>query len=349
MILFVFVPGFYASVEQADHPELRGRPVLVGGDPRKRGTVTSASQEARASGVVEGEPMSDALDRCPDAEARLTRLRRYREVATAVRAVVHSRSERIEPDGLTGVYLEVPMGIDAVSLAAELCVRVRGEVGIPAVAGGGPTRFVANMAAQHCGPGGIRIVEAEDVRRFLGELPLTAIWGLGPASAERLERNGIRSIGDLQTRPLEELEAAVGRMAGGFHRLALGRDEDRIRARPRPKSISQEETLASPTTDLGVLTERLIELAGRVAGVLEREGRAARTVSLGMAYVDDQQVTRSQTEERPVSTQAELRDVSYALLGRARPGSRAVRRLRLQVSNLCAREGARAPQQLRLL
>jgi DNA polymerase-4 len=348
MILFLLVPGFYASVEQADHPELRGRPVLIGGHPRKRGTVNSVSVEAVPTGVVEGMRMAEALERCPEAQIRPTCLRRYREVAAAVRALAWAHTDRVEPDGLGAIYLEIPSETTPLTLAAELCVRVRGELGLAAVAGAGPTRFVAYVAARHCGPGGIRVVNPDEVEAFLAQLPLTEIWGLGPASAARLAEHGFRRVGDLQRRSNEELEGIIGRSAGGFLRLALGQDEERIRARPRPKSVSQEETLAEPTADLTTLSDRISELSGRIALVLERDGRAARTVSLGLGFVDDRQLTRSQTDERPLSNPTEIRDAAYALLGRARLGPRLVRRIRLQVTNLCPREQPGQPRQLSL-
>ena len=212
----------------------------------------------------------------------------------------------------------------------------------------GPTRFVSHLAARHCGEGGIRLVEREEARAFLAELSVTEIWGLGPASAARLAEHGIERIGQLQERSLEELERIVGRIATTFRPLAFGEDEDRIRPRPRPKSVSQEQTLSEPTVDVGTLTDRISELAGRIAQVLQREGRAARTVTLGLEFVDTQQLTRTQTVERPLATHAEIRECAIALLGRARSESRLVRRLRLQVANLSRREPEGEPRQLDL-
>jgi DNA polymerase-4 len=348
MILFLHIPGFYASVEQSDHPELRGKRTLVGGDPRKRGLVTSASAEARAAGVREGMPMADALGLCPGAEVRPTRLRRYREVATAVRTLCWGRTDRVEPAGLEGVYLEVPDGSDPLALAAELCLRVRSEQGLPAVAGLGPTRFVAYAAARHCGEEAIRMVDPETARSFLADLPLSELWGLGPASAARLAEHGLQRIGDLQRRSPEELETIVGRQASTFHRLAMARDDDRIRVQPRSKSISQEETLREPTGDLATLRERLSDLAARVGAVLEREGRGARTVTLGVRFLDDQELTRGQTETQMLVSQPEILEAALALLGRAHAGGRLIRRLRLQVSNLSPRGPTGAPRQLSL-
>lgn len=348
MILFLLIPGFYASVEQADQPALRGRPTLVGGSPRKRGVVTSASPEAVAKGVTEGMNMAEALERCPEAAIRPTRLRRYREIAAAVRSACWAHTDRVEPAGLEGVYLEIPEGVDPVGLAAELCLRVRAEHGLAAVAGIGPTRFVASAAARHCGEGGIRCVGPGEVVGFLGDLPLTEIWGLGPASAARLAARGLRRIRDVQDRSPEELEDIIGRFGTTFHRLAMGQDDDRIRARPRPKSISQEETLPEPTGDLSTLRDLIAELAGRIATSLEREARGARTVTVGVEFVDAQQVTRGQTEPGQVATRAEIVEVAMTLMGRLRSEGRRVRRLRLQVSNLAPRERRGPPRQLSL-
>jgi DNA polymerase-4 len=348
MILYVYVPGFYAAVEQADHPDLHGRPTVVGGDPRKHGLVTSVSAEAAARGVRDGMPMVEALERCPDAQVRPTRMRRYREMASAVLAVCWRYTERLEPSGLDGVYLDLPDSADPLETAAEVCLRVRSEAGVPAVGGLGPTRFVAHAAARHCGEGGIRRVSSEEAAAFLADLPVTEIWGLGPASAGRLEEHGIRRIGDLQGCTLERLEEIVGRLAPTFHRLALGQDNEGIRPRPRPKSISQEKTLEQPTADLATLREEIADLAGRLAAILEREGRTARTVTLGLGFLDDQEMSRVQTEPQPVFGQAEIREIAVGLLGRARPEARMIRRLRLQLTNLSAREHAGPPRQLTL-
>jgi len=151
MIVFILVPGLYAAVEQSDDPSLRGRPVIVGGDPAKRGRVTSASREARARGVVEGMETARALELCSDAVLRRTRVKRYRELAAELRELLRAESERLEDVGLDGTLLELPPGVDAVARAAELCVRIGAELGVAAVAGLGPTRFVAVQAAHHAG------------------------------------------------------------------------------------------------------------------------------------------------------------------------------------------------------
>ena len=222
MIIFIHIPGFYAAIEQADSHELRGRPVVVGGDPSKRGSVTSASAEARSLGVEEGMDAREALALCPDAVFRRTRLKRYRTVAAEVRALVRDTTDRLEELGVDGTFLEGPSQVEPLPLAAELCVRIQAELGLSAVAGVGPSRFVAHLGARHPGPGGIRQVRSDEVLSFLGRFPLTEIWGLGPSTAKKLAASGFESIADLQTADPDKLEELAGRNAATFR--ALGRD-----------------------------------------------------------------------------------------------------------------------------
>ncbi len=335
-------------MEQADQPQLRGRPVVVGGDPRKRGTVTSASAEARALGVAAGMPVAEALARCPGAALLATRLRRYREVAGELRAILRGATERIEEDGLDSTYLEAPAREDPVAFAAALVVRVQSALGIGAVAGIGPTRFVAQLAGLDPGPAGIRVIAQERAREFLAPLPVTSLWGLGPTTAEKLAAAGIRSIGELAARSRDELEALVGRSAPSFLALARAEESAALRPSPRARSFSQETTFVDASLDLRQLGERILELAGRLEQVLERERRAARTVNLVLRYVDDTQVARTRTLAEPVHTQSALRDVALELLARTHAGARRVRRIRLQVTALSARRPGEDRRQLRL-
>ncbi len=348
VILLFHIPGFYAAVEQADAPALRGRPVIVGGDPRKRGSVTAASAEARAHGVAPGMPVAEALARCAGAVLRPTRLRRYRDVARDVRGVLRAATERLEEDGLDSSWLEVPAREEPVAFAAELVVRVQSALGITAVAGIGPTRLVAWLAALDAGPAGIRAVSAEGAREFLAPLPVARLFGLGPATAERLATAGITTIGELAKLGAADLEPMVGRPAVGLLALARAEETAPLRPSPRARSLAQEATLAEPSLDLRTLGDRVLELAGRLEQLLDHERRAARTVNLVLRYVDDTQVARTRTLRDPLHTQSAIRDVALELLSRTQAGLRRVRRIRLQVTGLSPRRGAEDPRQLRL-
>ncbi len=348
MLIFVYVPGFYAAIEQADHPELRGRAVLVGGDPRKRGQVTGASAEARGAGVHEGMDLGAAIALCPHAVLRATRLPRYREVTAQLRAIVRASSERLEPVGLEGLYVEPPPDRAALEVAAEICVRIGAELGLRAAAGVGPSRFAASAAARNAGPSGLREITEEHLEPTLAPLPVTALFGLGPATAERLAEGGVRSIGELQKLSVPELEALVGRNAAAFFAQAHGADRAAVRPEPPPKSLSREITLARPSGDLRTLGLELRGLTADLEAMLARERRAARTLTLGVGYVDGEQITRSLTLSDPVQLRTELEAHALELLGRTQAGLRQVRRLRLQASRLARGAAGGAPRQLRL-
>jgi DNA polymerase-4 len=348
MIAFLKAPGFYAAVEQADDPSLRGIAVIVGGDPHKRGTVTAASVEALAAGVVPGMETGAALALCPGAQVRPTRLKRYRELASEMRELIRATTDRIEELGLDGTFLEVARDGDALRAVAELCVGVQAKLGIRTVAGIGPTRFAAYLASQQPGPGGILQLRPAEVQEFLDRCPVTEIWGLGPATAARLAEVGVATIGELRQLAPEELRALAGRNAQSFLDLACAQPEEPLRPKPRAKSLSQERTLAAPTADLRTLGDELAELARQLEAVLARERRAARTITLGLGYVDGTQVSRTQTLDRPAVGQGAIGDTALQLLGRTQAGVRQVRRVRLQLANLAPLEGEAPPEQLRL-
>lgn len=348
MIVFVQVPSFYAAVEQVDLGEPR-RPVVVGGDPAKGATVLSATPEALATGVVVGMPVRDALRVCPDAVLRPTRMPRYRTVGDELRAVVREVCDRFEPAGLGDLYLAPERGEDPAERAAEVCVRIQAELGLVAVAGVGPTRFVAKRAAQDAGELRVRTVPRAEVLVFLAEYPVSVLPGVGPAAAYKLAEHGIRYVADLQDRSLEELAAILGsRSVRAVLDHATGKDSAHVRPTPPVKSLSKEHTLICPSADVATLGTVISELAAGVEIVLQRERRAAATVSLGVGYADGERCTRSLTRERALTQRADIEEIALELLGRTEISQRAVRRVRLKVSRLSRRPGGPDPRQLRL-
>ncbi len=348
MLAFVHVPGFYAAVETADGRGDATVPLIVGGDPRKRGTVVSVNALAFAAGAIPGMDVSDALRRCPDARVLPTRMARYREAAADMRAVLRGITDRLEPSGVDGTYLDLSAEADAISMAATCCVRVQADLGFAAVAGMGPTRFIAYLAAENPGPGGIRAIAVAEARSFLSGWPLTAIWGLGPATAAKLEDQGLTTIGDLQEISLEALQEIVGRNAKLFHALATAYADEGIQPRPQAKSLSQERTLREPVSDLGILGEGLSDLAGGLEKALRRENRATRRLTLGLRFVDGQEASRTETFIDAIQSQTEVTEVGLRLLGRTQVVAREVRRMRLRATQLSRPEETRQPRQLRL-
>jgi nucleotidyltransferase/DNA polymerase involved in DNA repair len=334
-VLYAEVPGFYAEVERARDPELARRPVVVGGDPRKRGLVQSATDDALAEGVELGMPVHDALLRCPRARALHTNMRRYREAAIRLRSCLRRAAQRLEPAGLGAAYLDPERGEEPlVVVAAELRKRVAEEVGLPLRVGIAPARVLARLAAEEAGPEGVREVRAGDVTAFLAPLPVSRLPGVGPRTATRLAELGATTVGGLVALGRATLEEEFGNHGLAILEVAHGRGPARVRAASHPRSLSLESTLARPERDLGVLRERVADLATRLAEALRLDSLAAGRVGVKVRFADQETTTRSRTLPQPARTAAQIEEAAQDLLGRTGAGARPVRLVGLSLASL---------------
>ena len=340
-ILYVDVPAFYAEVERAAHPELAGRPVIVGGDPRKRGLVQAATADAIASGVREGMTVVDALASCARARALRTDMPRYREMDKRLRACLARVSERLEPAGLGAAFLDAgdalapPGRTDALpSIARALREAVAGELRLPLRVGAGPVKFIARLAAEEAGATGFLAVAPAEVSAFLGALPVSRLPGVGPNTAARLAELGASSVAELVALGRGPIESALGNHGLAVLASALGHGDDRLRAGSHPQTLSQEVTLRDGELDRGVLGEQLRLLAERLERALALEGLAAGRLALKVRYADGERTTRSASLERGAATAREILDRALELLERTQAGSRPLRLLGLAVSSL---------------
>ncbi len=344
-ILYARVPGFYAEVERSRDAGLRGRPVLVGGDPRKRGRVQAATEEAVRAGVRPGMAMLDALELCPGAAIRRTDLRTYREVARRLRVRFSEEFARVEPEGLDAAYLDRPRDArPREEVARRLRDAVRGDFGLPLRVGIAGVRFVARLASEEAGPEAILRVPVGGERRFLAPLAVTRLPGVGPQTAERLAALGARTVGQLAELDPAVVEELLGNHGLGLQQMARGEGDAQVRDTFRPRSLSQETTLPEPVADLPVLDAVLARLAAGIEEVLRLQGHGARRVTLKVRYADGETATRTLTRDRPVTTAPELHQVARALLARTQAGVRPVRLLGLSVSRLAGREPAGGEQ-----
>lgn len=336
-LLFAEVPRFYAEVERALDPALAGRPVVVGGDPRKRGLVQSATLEALAAGVEPGMAMLDALERCPGARLRRTRMAAYREVSARLRALFRRAAERVELDGLEAAWLD-PRGEeeDAEAVGRRLQREVREGLRLPLRVGIAPLKFVAKLAAEEAGEGGPLRVPLGGVRAFLDPLPVRRLPGVGPHTLGVLREIGVETIGDLARADPRRVEELLGNHGRALRGAALGQGESRLRPGPRARSLSQESTLEAPERDLGVLDARLRELAGGLAAALAREGLGARRLVLKVRYADREMVTRTLSLPRTLRSADEIAARSRELLQRTEAGERGVRTLGVAAFQLVA-------------
>jgi len=332
-VLYAEVPGFYAQVERAARPDLVGRPIVVGGDPRKAGLVQAVSPEAEVAGVHPGMSMLDALGLCPAARPLITDMRRYREAGVHLCACLRRASEWIEEAALGAAYAETPEGGDPEALGQAWRESVAAELGLPLRVGIAPVKFAARLAAQEAGPTGIRRVLVSELESFLRPLPVGRLDGVGANTEAELAKHEVRTVGELAALG-SRVEELLGNRGLELLALAQGRDASPVRATRHPKTLSLELTLSSEQVDTGVLSERLQELAEALERRLSLEGLVARRVALKLRYADGRTVSRRTTLGSAIAESAEIHAAGLALLRRTQAGARPVRLVGLALTEL---------------
>jgi DNA polymerase-4 len=337
-IVHLDMDAFYASVEQRDDPRLRGRPVAVGGSPEGRGVVAAASYEARAFGVRSAMPMARAVRLCPELCIVPPDFSKYKQVSERVMAILRSCTDLVEPLSLDEAYLDVTQnrwGMSYASLVAkELKRRIREETACTASAGVAPNKFLAKIASGWRKPDGLTVISPERVERFLHELPVDALWGVGPVTAERLRKVGIAKVVDIRTADPELLRKTVGSLAEWLQRLSYGDDPRPVVPHRAAKSASSETTYAEDLQDMERIREELARLARETAEWLEGRRLAGRTVTIKVRYADFTTVTRSHTLSRATADPDVISSWATELLHRTQAGRRPVRLLGTRVNGL---------------
>ena len=301
-ILHVDMDAFYASVELVTRPELRGKPVIVGGG--QRGVVLSATYEARSMGVHSAMPMSRARRVAPDAIVIEPHHERYAEVSAGVMAIFSSITPLVEPLSLDEAFLDVSGALrrlgSPTSIAELIRARVYDEQRITCSVGVAPTKFIAKLGSTQAKPDGLLVIPADQVVAFLHPLPVAALWGVGERTEERLVSLGLRTVGDIAHTPVDTLVRALGQASGQrLHDLAWGRDEREVVPDAAEKSIGNEETFARDIDDPEVITREILRLAQKVAARARRHGVLGRTVVLKIRFADFTTITRSRTLDAP--------------------------------------------------
>jgi len=335
-VLFAEVPAFYAAVARADDPSLASRPVVVGGDPRKRGRVQAATADAIALGVTLEMSVLEALRQCPGARAVRTDMARYREVSRRLFAVLRSNSPQLEVFGLAACYADLSArSDDAEAHARELIDAVKSSLGLPLRVGIGAGKFLARIAAEEVpGERGVVRVAPGGEAAFLAPLPASRLDGVGRKTAAALAEIGGHTIGDLVRLGRERLQTALGPHGLRIYACATGTDAEPVRGARHPKSLSRESTLPGEPIDVAVFGEQLAGLAQQLEEELSRMGLAARRVAVKVRYADSGTTTRSATLPRPTAAAAELWEAARRLLGRTQAGARPARGLGIQLSQL---------------
>lgn len=318
-VLHADLDCFFAAVEELDDPTLRGRPVIVGGHPDRRGVVSTANYVARRFGVHSA--MSAALARrlCPQAVFLRPRFERYRDLSQRVMAILDDHVTVREQVSVDEAYGELPPGIHgcvpAEAIGRAIRERVRDEVGLTISIGAARSKSVAKIASDRCKPDGLLVVRPGTETAFLHPLPVGVLSGVGPQTRERLGTRGIATVGQLAATPLATMEDLFGKHGAWLWRLANGLDDRPVVAdHGPPKSISKEDTFERDVADLERAEGHVRDLAERVARRAEAKEMPGRTVTLKVKWGDFRQITRQVSLPRPTLDAAEIAEAAVGLL-----------------------------------
>lgn len=338
--------AFYASVEKRDNPALADRPVIVG-HPGGRGVVTTACYVARKFGPRSAMPMFKALELCPHAVVVPPDMAKYKAVSAAIRALLLKATPLIEPLSLDEAYLDLSpehrlVDRPAAVLLARLARAIEREVGITISVGLSYNKFLAKMASDRDKPRGFSVIGRAEAVSMLSALPVSAIWGVGAATAARMQAAGIDTIGQLQSMAEADLVARFGKFGRHLFTMARGEDERRVTPDRPAKSVSNETTFARDIRQADQLRAALIPLADKVAGRLVKAGLAGHTVVLKLKTADFRQLTRNHRLAEPTGRAELIAQVAAAMLEREADG-RAFRLIGVGVTDLCASSIADPP------
>jgi len=336
-IIHVDMDAFFAAVEQRDHPEYRGKPVIVGG-LGNRGVVSTASYEARRFGVHSALPMVTARRLCPQGIFVAGDHRKYSFISHQIMKILNDYSpllEQISVDeaflDVTGMELLFPSPVD---IAREIKRRVKAELALTVSAGVAPNKFLAKMASELQKPDGLVVVEHGKEKEFLHDLPVEKLWGIGDVTAKTLRSRGIMTIGQLAQLQESQLKSFFGQNASTIHSLALGCDDRCVVSEREAKSVGAEETFEADLRDLDEMRTVLMALAERVGQRLRQDKIVGRTVTLKLRYGTFQTLTRRRTLEGPTQIDDTIYNVAVELLKQQKNIETGVRLLGITVSQL---------------
>lgn len=343
-ILHVDMDAFFASVEQRDHPEYRGRPVIVGADPRGgsgRGVVAACSYEARVFGIHSAMPISQAYRRCPHAVYLQGDRQKYTETSRRIFQILERFTPDVEPISIDEAFLDITGSWHLFGSPESVCRRIKvviqKEIGLQASIGLAPNKMTAKIASDLEKPDGLVIVPQDGLRDFLGPLAVEKLWGVGRRAREALARNGIRTIGDLAGREIGQIVHLFGKNGEHLWKLANGIDPRPVHPLERAKSIGNEFTFEKDVTDVEVIEDTLMRLSEKVSRRLRRAGFRGRTINLKIRFEDFKTHTRAATLDRPTNFADEIYSNAREKARTFPLGERPVRLVGIQAVNLESR------------
>ena len=336
-ILHVDMDAFFSSVEQKRHPELAGKPVVIGGegDPTKRGVVSTASYEAREFGIHSAMPLRTAHKLCPEAIFLPVDYEEYSKVSREIKALLKAFTPIIEDVGIDEAFLDIS-SIDRPSeeIAREIKKKIKDEAGLTCSIGIAPNKLLAKMASDMQKPDGLTIIVEDDIQSRIWPLSVRKLWGVGPKTEAYLKEMRVQTIGDLASLSPDRLIGEFGQSYGSYlYESSRGIDESPLVTRWEPKSISRETTFQRDVDNWQIIAKTLVELTKEVVINMKEEGYQGRTVTLKIRFSDFKTYTRAKTLSRHTDSEEEIRKAAFDCLGRIELKKK-VRLIGVRVSHL---------------
>ncbi|MEJ2331602.1 MAG: DNA polymerase IV [Desulfobulbaceae bacterium] len=343
-IIHLDMDAFYASVEQLDNPDLKGKPVIVGGSS-KRGVVSAASYEARKYKIHSAMPIAQAMKLCPHGVFLPVRMKRYKEISSQVFRIFQKYTPLVEPLSLDEAFLDVTGSAKLFGTAEDIAKRIRKEVfqetGLTISAGVAASKLVAKIASDINKPDGLTIVPVGKEAEFLAPLPIKRLWGVGKKTQETLSLLGVHTFGDIASLPEKLLEQKFGKHGISLRRKALGLDNRDVETEHETKSVGHEFTFDTDLVELETIRRELLELAVMVAKRLRRYQLQGKTITLKVKYHDFRQITRSSTIKQHSADSKRIYEEVIRLLQKTNAGEKPLRLLGISVSGLQLESGSR--------
>lgn len=337
-IIHIDMDAFYASVEQRDFPEYRGKPLIVGGSPEGRGVVAAASYEVRKFGVHSAMPAAKAIRLCPQAIFVKPRFEVYRKVSKQIREIFFEFTDLVEPLSLDEAYLDVTENHinlpSATLIAKKIRERIKNKTRLTASAGVAHNKFLAKVASDLDKPDGLSVILPEDADEFLEKLPIGEFYGIGEATESKMKSLDIHTGKDLKKWSEIELIDKFGKTGRYYYRIVRGIDNRPVKTHRIRKSIGKERTFSEDVDDLGWINNFLRELSEKIAERMQAKKAAGKTVTLKVRYSDFETITRSTSFSHYIDGANDIADTAISLLEETDVGERKVRLLGITLSNL---------------
>lgn len=341
-IIHIDMDAFYASVEQRNNQELRGKPVIVGGSPRSRGVVAACSYEARKYGIHSAMASSIAQRLCPHAIFIQGNFDEYNSVSEQIGEIFHEYTDLVEPLSLDEAYLDVTENLHGITYATQIAREIRRRIlektRLTASAGVSYNKFLAKVASDYNKPDGMTVITPDMASDFIEALPIGKFHGIGKVTEKRMLELGIKTGYDLKRISRDSLKGIFGKVGDYYYDISHGTDDRPVEPDYIRKSIGKEVTLQEDISDRVFMHEVLDSLAGRVSRALEKHGSKGRTITLKVKYADFQSISRSVSLVEYMNSMDLLLDNAKTLLEKTEAGDRKVRLLGISVSNLDSEE-----------